>query len=110
MMPIFHECDRVLGEALVDNLLAKGCLLTVAYGDNQFGVERSTDRAAILEALGACDEEHLFAYLPDAEKRVGWFFLVYGNEPGVTIADHVSNDFCNTVWAELEPVMKRLEQ
>jgi len=89
--------DGILLRALVDELLANGLSAWVSYDR---GYDRkseggdmddtlTTNREALLEALGECDEEHLF--IGKNGKEIGWIFLVYGNNPGDLISDYTVN-------------------
>lgn len=86
--------DGILLRCLVDELLAQGLSAWVSYDrghdrdEEGFGT-LTTDREVLLANLGECDEEHLF--IGRDGKEIGWIFLVYGNEPGVLIADYTTN-------------------
>ncbi len=86
--------DGNLLRSLVDELLAQGLSAWVSYDrgydrdEEGFG-KLTTDRKALLKALGECDEEHLF--IGKDGKEIGWIFLVYGNSPGELISDYTTN-------------------
>lgn len=108
------DYETTLARALIDAILAKGCAISVYDGEEwvlpAFG-DHGTDPVAIYEALGSTDMDVVLAVdatiQPDC--KAGRFMLVYGNGPGELIADHTDNEFCNAIWAELEPVMAALE-
>ncbi len=89
--------DGNLLRALVDELLEQGLSAWVSYdrgwdrksegGDMDDTL--TTDREALLKALGECDEEHLF--IGKDGKEIGYIFLVYGNSPGELISDYTTN-------------------
>lgn len=87
-------------EALVDEALKAGFLVSVWNGGDEAEIDRSNDRAAILEACGASDSDRLvfFKIVPGYRpghritSRVGAAILVYGNEPGVTVSDYTVSD------------------
>lgn len=92
--------DEVIG-ALVDGLLEEKYVLSVFYGDengddSDYGVIKSTDKAAIMAALHACDEEWLFVYKPGVPKDdnfppFGWVHFVYGNDGWDVISNNTVN-------------------
>ena len=93
---------------LVDEALAKGYRLSVNDGE-ETTISKSDDRDDILQALGEVDEEHLIAY--DAEdKRVGWFFLVYGNEPYYVVNDYTANPRTEELFAAIQPLIEFYEE
>lgn len=77
--------DREIIAAVTAHALALG--YGVACVDTD--LERTTDAAAIYAETGECDEERL-TFKRGAEPA-RWAYLVYGNEPGVTIADYGDN-------------------
>lgn len=107
-MTIHNPGEARHAAALIDALLAKGCMLSVHEGED-WAIQHSTDRAAILEALASTDEDRVIARSTDGTERLGSFYLVYGNAPDELIADHTDNEFCNAIWTELEPVRAELE-
>jgi hypothetical protein len=83
--------ERTIVACIVDTMIAHGHSLTVAYdgsiegGEESVPVKRSKDRAQIIGALFACDDEYLFVHREG--KRTGWIHLVYGNGSDV-ISDY----------------------
>ncbi len=88
-----HHDHRLL-IALFDELIANGLSAWVSYdrgydrNDEGFGT-LTTDKAALLNAVGECDEEHIFVGRDG--KEIGWIFLVFGNSPGELISDYTTN-------------------
>ncbi len=85
--------DGQLLRALVDEILAQGLEAWVSYDHGEEREDRDfvgliSDREALLDALGECDEEHLF--IGKDGKELGWIFLVYGNGPGELISDYTT--------------------
>jgi hypothetical protein len=100
-------------EAVVDAALAKGWLISVYNGGDTSEIFRSNDRAAILDACGASDDDmlQLFEIVPAERSEhsraalVGKVWLVYGNEPGVTVADHTLNHQVSELIAPVNNLM-----
>ena len=82
---------RIMRSAIRE-LLNHGFLLSVFDGE-EFTLRRCADARAIFEALRSTDEDFLHVYEPSADgmKNLGWIQFVYGNEPGVVVADHTVN-------------------
>lgn len=94
-----QDHDKKMATDLVDALLAKGCLLTVHDGED-FACQLCDDRAKILDGMGNTDTDEVT--VRDVQGyRMGWFRLVYGNNPGETINDYTCNDFCDGVMCAI---------
>lgn len=79
--------ERLLAEKLVDMILAVGQSITVWNGGNEAEIVESTDRAAILDAMGNADEDKLVLRgFGGISKRPG-ISLIYGNRLDL-IGDH----------------------
>lgn len=91
-----HERDQA--ETLLDILLRDGGMVSV-YDGEAWALKQSTDKAAILHAMGSTDADTLRWRNPDGV-NLGSFVLIYGNGPGELVADHTDNDACNAAWAE----------
>lgn len=74
---------------VVDGLLAAGYTVGVNDGEDTT-VSRSTDRAEILGALETTGEDYILAYDAESGRRIGWVWLVWGNEEDL-ITDHTVN-------------------
>jgi hypothetical protein len=77
---------RIARRCIAD-LLAAGYEISV-YDGEEIVLRRSTGPKAIFATLGTTDEDHLIAYRPGEKPRAGSVWLVYGNEPGVLLADY----------------------
>lgn len=99
-----HDLDVI--SAFVDDALKLGHLLSVNDGE-EFTVKRSTDRAAILGALGTTDADTVVIRRADGE-RIGSVMLVYGNEPGVVICDHTDSPEMESILANASKIGERL--
>lgn len=85
---------------LVKAILAKGCSISV-YNGEAFETSYSTDHNHIIKNIWATDIDELYIY--DANGvNVGWFFIVYGNDPEDLINDYSSNQFCNDIMKDFE--------
>lgn len=80
--------ERQIVERLIDDALAEGYTLDV-YDGEETTVAESDDREAILAAMFSVDEERL--YYRREGKRVGYVFLVYGNDGHDVISDSTTN-------------------
>lgn len=90
--------ERKIAEMTAQLLIGAGYQVTVKDGE-ELVLEKSTDVAAILEAMFSTDEDYLIAYLPDASAHSGWVRFIYGNDGYDVINDYTTN---------LEPVMSQV--
>jgi len=102
------QIDRDTIEAAIDTALGLGHLISVWDG-GETTVKKSADRAAILGALCTSDEDRLYFREAGADKAYGWAWLVYGNEPGVIIADHTDNEMTAATLARSNKLMEEFE-
>jgi biotin carboxylase len=87
--------ERAIIRRAVEDILAAGYLVSVYYGDDDYGIRRSANRDAIMAEVGACDEEWLNVMRADDTAKsgyrlVGTIELVYGNDGWDVIADYHS--------------------
>jgi hypothetical protein len=96
--------ERTKARKLVRAILATGCAVTVNNGGDDDEVTRSTDQAAILEAIGETGLDNLTVY--DHGTRKGWFSLVWGNaeDGSELIADHTANDWCEGITGTVDRI------
>jgi len=97
---------KIVGRIITDALKAGFCV-TVSYGEGDYPVRHSTNRADILKAMWACDEESLIFHTADGRERRGWVQLIYGN--GNNGCDVVC-DYATSLEPIMEPVQKLAEQ
>lgn len=84
-----QEVERKIAEAVITDALAAGYSLNVHNGgDGPELPAPTTDKAAVLDAMFATDDESLQFYKDD--KRVGWVWFVYGNSGWDVIADYTT--------------------
>jgi hypothetical protein len=88
-----QEIEREIVGLVVTEGLSAGYSIAVDNGEEEFPA--SSKAAEIMELLFTVDEEHLIFY--QASKRIGWVFLVYGNDGWDVI-----NDYSTTLEAVLE--------
>lgn len=86
------DLDRRIIRQLVSEALAAGYTISVCDGE-AWPVKRSTDADAIISALASTDSDTLRVRESAAPfAPVGQVALVYGNEPGVVVADYSDNE------------------
>lgn len=99
--------ERRICSALIKQVLADGHALSVFDGE-EWTVDNSRDAAVIRHALFTTDGDELV--VSDlAKKRIGWFSLIYGNDGYDVISDYTANDYCQSVWDRLEPMITKIE-
>lgn len=87
-----HVCNRLDVERdivtrTVDLLLSMGYLLTVDDGGDEYPIEMSMDRDAVLAALMETDMDQLGVSGADGA-MIGWIMFVYGNDGWNVISDY----------------------
>lgn len=94
--------EREVVSKVVDSLLDAGYLLSVEDEENDEDfIEKSTDKAAIMEAMFSMDDDTLVAYTKDGgEDAFAWVKFIYGNDGHDVIHDYTTN---------LESVLKAAE-
>lgn len=90
------ECDVL--ERIVDDALAFGYEITV-YDEENALIRKATNRNAILDECGASEVNTLTFSSPKLPASIGMVYLVWGNEPGVTVADHSDNALIRALLA-----------
>ena len=99
--------ERRICSALIKQVLADGHALSVFDGE-EWTVDNSRDAAVIRYALFTTDSDELV--VSDlAKKRIGWFSLIYGNDGYDVISDYTANDYCQSVYDRLEPMIDKIE-
>lgn len=82
-----QRIERAIVGRAVRDLLKAGHSLSVNDGE-AFPIIRSRNATAIMRALFSVDCERIYVHrMPDG-RRIGWLFLVYGNDGPDVIADH----------------------
>jgi hypothetical protein len=94
--------EATVARKLIRIILDKGYAISVFDGE-EWVVKVSTDRKAIIRAVGSTGEDLI--RIREFDKHVGSFWLVYGNadDGSELIADHTDNELCNEIWSELFP-------
>ena len=78
--------EKAIITKLVDHALAAEYFISVWDGE-EFAITKSRDRKSVLESIGATECEAL-VFHDVADKHLGQVTLIYGNEPGVVMADY----------------------
>lgn len=102
------KIDQDTALAIIDDVLKQGDTVSV-YDGGAVTVKTSTDRAAIIAALCTTDEDRLYFHEAGNPKYYGWAWLVYGNEPGVLVADHTTSERTEAVMARANALMMAYE-
>lgn len=91
-----QKLERQIAFKLIEELLAGGYELAIDDGEG-IAVRRTRDEKTLREGLFSVDEEHILVYKPTDKTRIGWVFLVYGNDGydvindyAVSIEDHIT--------------------
>lgn len=92
--------ERTAARKLIRTLLGKGLSIDVNDGE-ETTIRNSRNESAILMVLATTGEDIVSAFNSN-RNRVGFFHLIWGNDPSgeELIADHTDNDLCN--WAANE--------
>lgn len=96
------EGERTYVRKLVRNLLSRGLYLDVHDGE-EWVLRDGRQLERVMDALGHTDMDEIVARDAPRGKRMGWFMLVYGNDPdgSEVIADCTANDLCDKVCNEV---------
>jgi hypothetical protein len=85
-----QKIERAIVSRAVSALLDAGYWLAVCQGDED-EQPHTRDKRKVMRDLGECDNDRIIVYSP-AKGRIGWLYLVYGNDRGETvIADYTTN-------------------
>jgi len=63
--------------------------------DDELALERSTSIKAVMEAVEAVDESHMFFFDKDGAGK-SWAFIVLGNDGGDEVSDYGVTDWIDT--------------
>lgn len=74
---LYNPVESRIARVLVRGLIHLGCSVSVNDGE-ETTVSGSKDPNEVLNAMATTDEDRLFVYHDDAEKRQ-WIYLIYGN-------------------------------
>jgi hypothetical protein len=94
------EIEKTIVTMIIEDALAAGYSVTLNNGGDTNELENSKDKAEILAAMFATDDERLTFYA-DAS-RVGWVYFVYGNDGWDVVNDHIVNDRMGAVLARAD--------
>lgn len=104
--PIPHgsTIEKIIAGKLIEAFLAQGFWISV-YDGEETTVRRSTDPAEIYAALASTDGDILNIGRVGNADRIGWVYLVWGNDHHL-VSDHTTNPEIENVvdpiceWAE----------
>lgn len=87
-----RRIERQLVTLLITDIIGSGYGIRVDDGGDELLPLRNTI-AESLEDVMNTDEDRLYLYneVDGKRKRIGWIYLVYGNEPGVVVSDYTTN-------------------
>jgi len=92
-----QKIERAIISRAVTALLGSGYWLAVCQGDEE-EQPASRYKRQIMKLLGECDEDRIIVYRD--KTRVGWVYLVYGNDQGETVI----TDYTVNLEPQLAPV------
>lgn len=94
--------DKKAITKLVKKLIELDCALVIS--DEESTELPTTNYKIAIDSLGNSDLNRITA-LDSNNQCLGTFLLIYGNDPGETIADCTDNSFCESVCAAIgEPI------
>ena len=99
--------ERRICTALIKQVLADGNALSVFDGE-EWTVKSSRDEKLIRAALFTTESDELVVRDVD-NNRLGWFQLTYGNDGYDVIGDYTANEYCQSVYDRLEPMIDKIE-
>lgn len=81
--------ERAIVRAFVDAVLKADDAYTLRVHDGEdFATDKTRDPDAIVQAIMSTDEDRLYVY--NAERRIGFLYLVYGNSGWDVMADYTA--------------------
>lgn len=86
---------------LAKHALNKNCSVTVHYGDGEDELTKSKDFAAIKDAVEACDESYMIIHNHE-DKKIGWAWIVFGNDDDELVSDYSVSDFMENWWNQFQ--------
>ena len=93
---------------LIRYSLDKGHSITVHYGDGDDELTMSRDFALIKDAAEACDESYILIY-DHNKKRIGWAWVIFGNEDNELVSDYSATDYMDKWWDQFEEMYEATE-
>ena len=101
-MTVEQRMERRVVRSACEELIAQDCVLSLYYGEGDFGVTLTDSADAVIKEMHACDDEWIRVYRDG--KFLGSIWLVYGNDGWDVMADmHV------TIYAMLPKTNKLIE-
>jgi hypothetical protein len=101
--------EKRMASALVRACLTRGYTVSLHNGED-WEISHSRNYRELMAALFSTDEETVVIRETDGRK-VGWFFLVYGNSGYDVVSDYADNEACNEIWhGVILPLADRMEE
>lgn len=98
---LYHsQGEAIMASKLLAEIINRGFAVTIDNGV-EISINNSTNRAKIMNKMGATDEDLLIIKNPNG-KVAGWFRLIYGNDPCELINDHSGKSVCYEICERLE--------
>jgi hypothetical protein len=94
------EIEKTIVAMIVEDALAAGYSVTLNNGGDTDELENSKDKAQILAAMFATDDERL-TFHSDAS-RVGWVYFVYGNDGWDVVNDCIESEHMKKIMARAD--------
>jgi hypothetical protein len=88
--------DTKCCECLARELFLRGATKVAVYSEGELN-GRATSPEGLRPLLMQCDEEIVYAVFPE-EAVTLCFYMVYGNSPGETVADHSEHPLAHLIW------------
>lgn len=85
MIALRQAVERCIAEKIVDSLLSAGLSLSINNGGDDNEISPTIDKATVMGAMFATDEDTILIYDKD---RVRFVKLVYGNNGWDVISDY----------------------
>jgi len=83
--------EKEIYTKVIDVLLEAGFGLSIDNSGNDYEIENSRDREAILKSMFLCDEDRLYVHKPTDSQPFAWVYFVYGNDGWDVISDYTVN-------------------
>lgn len=101
---MLHSIEREVITRLIQAGLDKGYTFSVDDGGDELAIERETRLPLLMDYLCNTDEDRLYFHNSEG-KVLGWFLLIYGNEPHYVIADHSGSKETSRLFEEVQDLI-----
>jgi hypothetical protein len=107
MPNLIRDIERRIVRKVVESAIAQGYALTVNDGEG-IPIKRSTNKQAILASMFSVDEEHLIVRHAETGERIGYIYLVYGNDGHDVICDYTTSPRMEEILKDANTLADRL--